>query len=776
MAKNVGKPSELGPLESIQAETPNSGTSTPPPDVVMHTGNEYGTRAIGHDPHSNPAVESGTAQSMGAVWQRSKWWLVGALSATGILVVPAIWLFTTPVYRATALVRVSPKSVRMAFKNEDNSSSSLYRTYVNTQVAILRGSTVLQRVLDQPAVRETRWYQNRPKGFLGAAPSHLERLMSALSVRPHRDSELIEVSVEVERAVDAKTMANVVAEEYKKFSDESLRETDVQRYDTLTEEHTRLQREIDGLIKTKFSIAKQLGTASPEELRSQLSTHLGRLEEQYSQLARQLATVKADLAWLSAQESGARAENSNATTLERTLSEAELRYAHDVDWRRLQFGLKELEHQLEVARQNFGDSHPKIRQLQSDVEHAGRLVVERAAQIDESGPLVGPQGSADGAGVFDRGSLERQSERFQQQMTLLREEIEQQRIKVAHAGDLAGDLAQYDEQIHRKRQLCETLFSRLTELELEGKAPARITVEVHATEPSQAAKDRRLLWSLLALLAAVTTGAGMGYARAMLDPRITEAVEVRQTMGVPFLGQIPALPLTKDIMDGCTPFLLESVRIVRTALVERLQPVGRGTVLITSTTSQTGKTSLAVLLGASLAAMGKKTLLVEADLRRPSMAERLGLSSKLGLASLLMDACGALEVTQASRIRGLDVVLAGDVPEEFDAEHLANGRFKVALTAWSDSYDFILVDSPPVLPVADARILAKIVDGTIVVLKSSHTRRADVVQAYADLMATGCRLLGTVLVGTQSTRGYGYDAAYYGYTRPKKQLVLASAS
>jgi capsular exopolysaccharide synthesis family protein len=697
--------------------------------------------------------------------------MLAAAAAVLALAVPAIWVGVEPTYRARALVRVSPKALRIAFKNEDNSNATFYRTLVNTQATILRGPIVMQRVLDQEKIRETRWYRESPKRWWGRHPSHLERLTEAVATKIHRDSELIEVSVEADHPSDAKLIANATVDEFKRFSDETSREVDVQRYETLADEHSRVQREIDGLLKTKYGVAKQLGTASPEELRSQLSTHLSRLEEEYASLDRSLKLIRADQAWLAQRD--AERQNRAASDETQPAEPAPSHYTRDADWRRLRLHLKEGEQSLEIASQQFGESHPRIQEAQTRIEHAQLLLRERERQLDEYVALGVQESASSAEGAWtstDPVTLERRAERIERQRALLGEEIERQRGKVAGAGDLASDLAQFDEQLLRKRELAATLHARLTELELEGKAPARITVESHASEPSGPDSDRRVLLTLLALGASILCGLGAGYVRIVCDPRVREAADVQGTARVPFLGQLPPMPTTRRVWDGCTPSLLESVRIVRTALLERYEEQGKGAVLITSATGETGKTSLAVLLAGSLAALGKKVLLVEADLRRPAMAERLGVDSTLGLAALLTGKADDRAVVASVGRPRFDVVFAGEIPEGFDPELLANGVFESALARWRKSYDFVLVDSPPVLPVADARILARAIGETLMVLRAAHTRRSDLVQAYGDLASAGGELLGTVLVGVRSKAGYEYDVGRYRYSRPTKVL------
>jgi len=242
---------------------------------------------------------------------------------------------------------------------------------------------------------------------------------------------------------------------------------------------------------------------------------------------------------------------------------------------------------------------------------------------------------------------------------------------------------------------------------------------------------------------------------------VYEADDVQHTVRVPFLGQLPAEPAATLLARASTPLIAECMRMVRTALLERFSGVGNKAILITSASAGAGKTSVALELAKSLAHLGKKTLLVEADLRRPTLGGRLNLAPGAGLAALLSGAAKHRQVIVHSSVPRLDIIPAGEMDEEFDPELLANGVFSACLTRWKQAYDFVLVDSPPILPVADARIIAGEVDGTIMVSRASHCRRTDVIQACADVTAAGGPLLGTVLVGVQQRSGYGYSNGYY---------------
>ncbi|MCH7701700.1 MAG: polysaccharide biosynthesis tyrosine autokinase [Planctomycetes bacterium] len=695
---------------------------------------------------------------------RQKWLVLGLFLFVSAATVPWIWLYMLPEFRASAVIRVRPVVSRIVFKTENNGLVPLYRSYLNTQVSVIRSPTVLRRVLDLEDIRQTSWYSQEPNRLttlLRSPARPLERLGKALTVRPRRDTELIDVSLLALNAKDAKLIVDAVVKQYEIYSRETLRDEDVILLRTLFAEKESLGKDVAGQIATKFNLAKQLGTADPEQLRSQLSTQLATLETEGEQLEQILDMARWDLNRLTSdeQEAGDADEEGDADS---GFDDPESRFVQDGEWRGLNKQLRTNRYVLRVARNQLGESHPRIKELEAGVDHAEQLLREREVQIVDHGPVaLANTAVALGQPVTALGrlALEHDIERLEHKGKLLASRIDHQRDKVGGAGDMAKDLAHYDQEIATKQELYEAVRSRLSELEMEGKAPGRISVMALAVQPSQPYRDRRLLLSAMALAAAMMMSVGVAYVRTVTDQRIREARDVQHAVRVPFLGQLPSFEAASSPDGLGGELVMESVRMLRTALLERISQTDKRVILITSSTGGTGKTTVALQLARSLAQLGKRTLLVEADLRHPSISGRMQLESQIGLAEILTGTANDSAISHTGTAN-FDVLVAGAQFEDFDAELLANGVFAASLERWKQSYDYILVDSPPVLPVADARILAGQADGTIMVLRASHTRRPEVIQAYADLSAAGGTLLGTVLVGTDSSTGYSYYAGY----------------
>ena len=225
-------------------------------------------------------------------FRQVKWWVIGVAVVLAVGITPWVWVFMAPYYLARGVVRVSPVVSRIVFNTEDNGMLPLYQSFMNTQVSIIRNPVVLERVLDRADIRKTRWYNRKDRSLFRTPLSRLERLQQALTVRPRKRTELIDVSTIMLSAEDAQVIANAIVDEYKRYTDESFREQDIRRTETLRDSRTALQREIAGLVATKFSLSDRLGTTDPEDLRTGLAAELGALETRHAVLARQLAMAR----------------------------------------------------------------------------------------------------------------------------------------------------------------------------------------------------------------------------------------------------------------------------------------------------------------------------------------------------------------------------------------------------------------------------------------------------------------------------------------------------
>jgi succinoglycan biosynthesis transport protein ExoP len=715
-----------------------------------------------------PAAEkSAPGLSIAQLWMY-KWTILVVFVLVAGPAIVAIWALVVPEYRAGAEVRVSPIIPRLVFKTEDNGQIPLYQSYLNTQVSVIRSPTVLQRVLDQQEVQGTSWYRE-PDGFFGATSVPLERLRKALTVKPRGRTEIIDINMLARKPNEAATIVNAVLDQYVMYVREISEQTDDTLYRQLQERHSVLKSRIEGQEALVANLRRELGTGSPEELVAQKRVRLDEAQAKLNDLRREVSTAE----WRSKQLTAMIEERRVAATRPSTQPvKRQLRYEDDGEWRRLSAALKQAQLHLDVNRDRYGDSHPKMLELAKAVKVAEGMLREREAQLQAHFADVDPfsGGVAKGGSRRVPKTLEAQLDELSREVALLKyregllaKQYEQEKAEFSRAFETAQTLNRETEAIKQSRELYEAVRDRLNQKETERNVPGSISVLSRGYPPSEPDQDRRLLLTALALFVAASFGVGAAFLRANLSESINAVADV-PVVTAPFLGQLPLLrdPESCGAQELATQS--EYIRMVRTALLQRLDGRRGNVILVTSAESESGKTTVAMLLGKSLAHCGKRVLLVDADLRNPCVAKRLGLQSGPGLvAALRAGAPDAKTIVPCDTDR-LSVLPAGDRWEGNEPELLANGTFSNCLDRWRSQYDIVLLDSSPVLPVADARILSRHADGTIMVVREGHCRRADVVDALAHLVTAGAKLVGTVFIGSirRGTYGSGYYTYAYG--------------
>ncbi|MFF8375718.1 polysaccharide biosynthesis tyrosine autokinase [Streptomyces sp. NPDC015661] len=309
--------------------------------------------------------------------------------------------------------------------------------------------------------------------------------------------------------------------------------------------------------------------------------------------------------------------------------------------------------------------------------------------------------------------------------------------------------------------------SELVKLETpqgETLSPVSIGVTRKAETPTTPISPRPLLNTLVGLFAGLLAGVGLAALRDTLDTTLHTGAAMAEATGLAVLGTIPFDKEAPDKPIAAGPAAhgarAEAFRLVRTNLqfaqVDRKPRV----IMVTSPLPSEGKTNTATNLALSLAETGARICLVDADLRNPCIAKTFGLVQGAGLTSVLIGAATALDVMQQFGEQGLSVLTSGPIPPN-PGELLASERMREILRDLTEDFDTVVVDSAPLLPVADTVGLAPIVDGTVLVVRARRTPAERVKAAVDTLHSVSAPVLGSVLSMVQLTNsGYGYG---YGY-------------
>jgi succinoglycan biosynthesis transport protein ExoP len=410
--------------------------------------------------------------------------------------------------------------------------------------------------------------------------------------------------------------------------------------------------------------------------------------------------------------------------------------------------------QIDQDESQFGAAYPKLIQerasmkgLQQSLQDEVRRIAERS-QNDLEVASKTEQG-ARAAYESDRGAAEK-------------------------LNDKSIEYAILSKEADQSQELYQDLLKRLKEAGiLEGLHSSNVTVVDQASAPARPSKPQVPLYLALGGGLGIFFGCCAALLVEAVDNKIQDAEEI-EAMQIPVLGIAPQIEGSKSsphaiMLDSPHAAFGESVRRLRSGLLISCSGRPPQVLLVSSASPGEGKSTLALNLAASLSQFDKKVLLVEADMRRPVLRRRLGLAGADGLSTLLSDREATSGMIAVPDNPNLQLLPGGPVPP-YPAELLGSHRMQTLMEEWRAEFDFIVVDSPPVLPVVDSQLLEELADATVLLARVGYTTRAALQRAYKLLLMhrkdPAKPAIGVLLnfVPRRSSAHYGY----YGYYGSKK--------
>jgi succinoglycan biosynthesis transport protein ExoP len=397
--------------------------------------------------------------------------------------------------------------------------------------------------------------------------------------------------------------------------------------------------------------------------------------------------------------------------------------------------------------ERYGEKHPDLVKATGDLQEAQRqyeVEVSRAVQQIKND--------------YDTAVLEEQT------MTRALDAAK------ADAQDLSKKSVNYnvmEREANSNRQVYESLLQRANELRVSSNSRSNnVRVIDHAEIPkAPLAPTGRRTW-LLALGVGFVLAVGVAYGLDYMNDTIKTPEDVTRRLKLPFLGLVPSVRGDKHPMLASSHVphdFGESFRALRTSLISKYPGEGTKLILVTSAQPLEGKTTTAANIAMALAYGGSRVLLVDADMRRPGLHRPLRLTNERGLSQVLTGQARVRDVIQRTVDPNLLAITAGKTPPN-PSELLASERMKTLLTNLSHGpFDWIIIDTPPVLAVTDAVILAPAVSGVTIVIGAEMTRRRLAERAIETIMQTRPRYAAVVLNKVDFARNKYYYSRYYGH-------------
>lgn len=666
-----------------------------------------------------------------------------------LVTVTGVTFVLPEVFSSTARIKVEKDTPDIQLLGYAGGNQTYDPYFLQTEFEVLKSRRILDKVTESLELNEKFAKELRFEQALQSAQS-FERLQDLVEVKQFRNTSIIEISASHSEKQMAADIANAVARVYEEYRNS-----------------TRMGRNERGLAVLKLKL---------EELDSQVKAKQSKVDELRVELKVPDALVEnGPFQSIQTEELKRLLANKTEIITRLTINEELYKSLKDKPTEALRYSLnvtrptpilQSLLGDLQIAEQaktrlnpDFGAKHP-------EVERVTGILQKINSQID-----------------FVVSSI----------MDALKLQVDADR-KAIEQIDLRLDTAKVDEAqltkefrpyMREKRdletlvRLREIMMTKITQEEIDGAISKKSSVEVidEAQMALKPIKPRKALNITLGAIAGIILGVGLAFFIEYLDTSVKTIDDVEQALGAPVLGVIPQ-NVGILMREGADSPHAESYRVLRTNVLFSRKEQGFRTMTVVSGGAGEGKSTTIFNLATTFAQQGSRVLLVDSDLRRPSLHKILGVANNLGLTNYLLKQNTIDEVIQTTPVASLDFLPSGKLPSS-SIGILNSVQMRAFIEEAKSRYDFVFFDSPPIMGVSDASILASEVDMAILVVQYRKYPQQMTLRAKQMVEKVGGRLLGVVLNNiniSQDSYYYYYSGYYYDYyskndeSRPVEEL------
>ena len=716
-------------------------------------------------PFSAPIVGSSAqpADRVSAIRQylriAARWrYVILGIVATCILLGLVVTLLMTPKYMATATIEISREADKVTdLQSVEREASVSDQEFYQTQYGLLRSRSLSERVATQLRfVDDPKFFDlfgisgdndafQQVNGRYSAAGRATrqriagEMLRRNLTIAPTRLSRLVDISFTSPDANLSAKVANAWSENFiqtnleRKVQATSYGRNLLQRQlGQLKDRLDQSQRQLVGYASAQriINLPAQSNSNGTTSERSIVADDLAALNAALSQATAD--RIQAEARYREAGAAGSSAEalrNQAINTLRQKRAELA------ADYQRLMT--------------QFEPGYPAAKAIQSQVTQIDRSIAREESRV--------------------AGSIEADFRQAEGREQALKAKVEQLKSSYLDLRRRSIQYNIYQQEVDTNRALYDGLLQRFKEIGVAGSVGVNnISVVDTADVPQKPSSPRLFVNLALALLAGLVISVATAFALEQVDEAIADPGEIERRLGLPLLGMVPKV-------DGTTP--QEALRDRKSEMVDAFLAINTNlgfttehgvprSIAVTSTRPAEGKSTTALALATMLARAHRKVILVDGDMRSPSVHYFGGVSHDNGLSNFLTGEDDIASLIFSMTDLGFMAMSAGPIPPNA-AELLTGSRLTLLISRLLETYDHVVIDSPPVMGLADAPLIASKVEGVIYAVESHGIRSSLVKTALARLTSTNAHIVGGVLTKFEARKahyGYGYDYGY-GYGR-----------
>lgn len=430
----------------------------------------------------------------------------------------------------------------------------------------------------------------------------------------------------------------------------------------------------------------------------------------------------------------------------------------------------------QMLLEDYGPEHPKVkairRRIQITRDHFQSLAAQQDAEDATATANSKNAKKPDFMAVYLE-SLREDLKAIDSKEQELNElfALEEEQARESTTVEIDDENRRHD--IERTTQLFEGVVKRLEEINLlQDFGKLKMRVLNHAPPGWQVAPVMSKIMGM-AIAMGFFSGCGLTFLIELADKRFRSPEEITEALGLPVIGHIPFIRGEKadatSVVDSslCVYHapksgLAEAYRGVRTALYFSNRGEGHKVIQVSSPNPGDGKSTLASNLSVAMAQSGKKTLLIESDFRRPRVHKLLGIDPDVGVTSVIAGECELADAIQETPVLNLYAMTCGPRPSN-PSELLSSPRYAEMLSVLREKFDYVVIDTPPLLAVTDPAVVAPRVDGVLLAVRINKRSRHDCVRANDLLASLGVNVLGIIVNGTSGKDRYGYGRYRGGY-------------